>query len=192
LIPEHLAIMATIFEASGRAQLRKRIESSSWEMITKYKQRRKELYVWEEWILRRSSFRNSEYLSCLLDNSTHTDRQQHSDQRYARLPMQKDKRFSAPILKTVYTYYQWMDRHIFPKSGCCEQLHIHTRSTCGIGVLHTLIIKILRRLLESSGECLPMDVEPVTDPTPVERITDSMDGGGAGSDRKVAEPVEDP
>jgi len=34
-------------------------------MIIKYKQRRKELYVWEEWILRRSSFRNSEYLSFL-------------------------------------------------------------------------------------------------------------------------------
>ena len=29
----------------------------------KYKQRRKEVYVWEEWILRRSSFRNFEYLS---------------------------------------------------------------------------------------------------------------------------------
>jgi len=34
-------------------------------MIIKYKQRRKELYVWEEWVLRRSSFLDSEYLSCL-------------------------------------------------------------------------------------------------------------------------------
>jgi len=84
-------------------------------MIIKYKQRRKELYIWEEWILRRSSFLISEYLFCQKDNSTHMDTQRHSDQGYARLLMQKDKKFSAPTLKMACIYYERMDQHTSQK-----------------------------------------------------------------------------